>query len=291
VAYHREGPTVADFVVTRRLDVSFAVRVNRVLLNASVFDRDGAFLTGLSRDDFTVTEEGRRCQIIDFAPEKRPILMGLLLDVSGSMQEEMDDVHTAAGGFVDTLRDVDRAMLVEFSEKVYLLSELTADRAALKSLIGTTKALGGTALFDALRATIRRLDGFDARKALIVLSDGDDTSSATAYKELLDAVKTTDATIYAIALGSGFADVEGRGKLKELTEQTGGRLFHASKASDLAEVYGRVADELRNQYALTYASENERFDGRWIPIQIAVSRKGAEVRTRQGYFAAPPKGL
>src|SRR5262245_40216897 len=138
VAYHREGVTVSDFIVTLKIDISFNVKVNRVVLNASVFDKEGSFVNGLTKADFTVTEEGAKREIVDFAPETRPILMGLLLDVSGSMVDNMQTAQEAACGFVDTLRESDRAMIVEFNEKVYLLSDLDNDREHLKKVLKTT---------------------------------------------------------------------------------------------------------------------------------------------------------
>lgn len=287
VAYHREGVTVSDFIVTRKIDISFNVKVNRVVLNASVFDKEGSFVSGLTKSDFTVTEEGAKREIVDFAPETRPILMGLLLDVSGSMLDNMQTAQEAACGFVDTLRETDRAMLVEFNEKVYMLSDLSNDREHLKKVLRTTKALGGTALYDALHTSLRRLEKFDARKAIVILSDGDDTQSNLTYDRVRDEVKNTDTIIYTIALGSSFGDLDARGKLRELADQTGGRAFSASKASQLSGVYAKIAEELRSQYYLTYASENENFNGRWVPIKLETKNKSLEVRVRKGYYAIP----
>jgi VWFA-related protein len=168
-----------------------------------------------------------------------------------------------------------------------LLSYLPTDGPALKRFIESSTALGGTALFEAVHTTLRRLAKIDARKAIVVLSDGDDTQSQTVYKKVLEESKTGDVTIYTIGLGGGFSDPGARSKLKELAEETGGRYFSASKASDLQSVYSRIADELRNQYYLTYASENETFDGRWIPIQVVAKTKGLDVRARRGYYALP----
>ena len=287
VATHREGITVSDFVVTRKISMVYAVRVNRVVINASVFDKEGYFVTTLGKDDFTVFEKGVRQEIIDFQLETRPILMGILLDVSGSMKEGLEEVHQAAGGFVDTLRDKDRAMVVEFSEKVFMLSELSNDRAALKSLVESTTALGGTALYDAIHSTLRRLSKYPGtRKAMVLLTDGDDTASTAEYKKVLEEVKAGDLTVYTIALGGGF-DIDSRGKLKELADETGGRYFSPGKASELEAVYQKIADELRNQYLVTYASSNEVFDGRWVPLKVEMKPKGLSVRHRQGYYAVP----
>jgi VWFA-related protein len=171
-----------------------------------------------------------------------------------------------------------------------MLSALTNDRAALKRLISSTKALGGTTLYDAVHSTLGRLGRYEGRKAIIVLSDGEDTESKLDYKRLLEEAKSKDATIYTIALGSGFAEPGSRDKLKGLAEQTGGRFFSANKASQLEGIYTAIADTLRNQYSLTYASDNERFDGRWIEIRIEGKQKGLDVRARKGYFALNPKG-
>jgi VWFA-related protein len=203
------------------------------------------------------------------------------------MLDRMPDAQKAASGFVDTLRETDRAMLVEFSEKVYMLSDLSNDKPALKRLITSTKALGGTALYDAVHTSLRRLARYDQRKAIVILSDGDDSQSQSTYKKILDEAKAGDVTVYSIALGSSFADMDSRGKLKELAEQTGGRYFSVGKASELEGIYTKIAEELRNQYFITYASENETFDGRWIAIKVEAKQKGLEVRTRKGYYAVP----
>jgi VWFA-related protein len=211
--------------------------------------------------------------------------MGILIDVSGPMIDNMAIAQEAACRFVDTLRDTDRAMLVEFNEKVYMLSDLSNDREHLKRVLKTTEALGGTALYDALHTSLRRLSKFDARKAIVILSDGDDTQSSMTYDRVFEEVKNTDTIIYTIALGSAYADMDAHGKLKQLAEQTGGRFYAASKASALESVYAKIAEELRSQYYLTYASENETFDGRWVPIKLETKAKGLEVRARKGYYA------
>jgi len=165
-----------------------------------------------------------------------------------------------------------------------MLSDLDNDREHLKKVLMSTKAIGGTALYDALHTSLRRLSKFDARKAIVILSDGEDTQSSLDYARVLQEVKNTDTIIYTIALGSSFGEIDARGKLEDLATETGGRFFSASKASALEGVYARIAEELRSQYYITYASENETFDGRWIPIKLE-TRKGLEVRARKGYFA------
>lgn len=288
VAHHKEGVIVSDFIVTRQVAMSMTVKVNRVLLSASVHDKDGHFATGLGREDFTVFEEGKRKEITEFQKEIRPIQMAILMDVSGSMLEKLEEVHQAAGGFVETLRDEDRAMLVEFNEKVFMLTDITNDKEALKTLIESTQALGGTALYDALHVSLRRLDKFyDARKAIVLLTDGDDTQSSIDYKRLLEEVKSSDTTVYTIALGGGMFALDGQGRIKDLAETTGGRFYSPNKASELVSVYQQIADDLRNQYSIAYASDNEKFDGRWIPIKVEAKDKGKDLKVqhREGYFA------
>ena len=181
-------------------------------------------------------------------------------------------------------------MLVEFNEKVFMLSDLSNDRDHLKRLINSMKALGGTAIYDAVHVTLRRLRRHEGRKAIVILSDGEDTLSTLDYKKVLEEAKADDVTIYGIALGAGFGDLSAKGRLKELSEQTGGRAYSANKVSQLEGIYTKIAEELRSQYALTYTSDNDRFDGRWIPIKVEAKSKALEVRARKGYFALASQG-
>jgi VWFA-related protein len=291
VAYHREGVSVSDTIVTRKVALTFVEEVRRILLWAVFTDKDDNFVTNLTKDDLRVLEEGRAQTIQDFYTEDRPIAMAILLDASASMREQMREVHKAAGSFVDTLRDQDQAMVIAFDEKVWLIQDLTADRKVLKSSITSTEAIGATAVHDAMHAAYRKLRGVQgARKAIVLLSDGDDTASSISYKRILEEAKSENVIVYAIGLGGGMFGSERKAMLKELSGDTGGRAYFVDEASELASVYAQIAEELRKQYFITYSTPNTVWDGRFIKVLIEPNDKKLEVRARKGYFAVKPKG-
>jgi Ca-activated chloride channel homolog len=284
VAWHKEGVSVSDVVVTRKAGFVSVEQVNRVVLWVSATDKDGNFITDLARDDFRVFEDDKEQKLIDFYVETRAITMAILIDASGSMRDTIKEVHHAAGAFVDTLRDIDRALVIDFDDNVFLIQELTADRDALREAITSTEPMGATSLYDALHASYRKIGQIEGRKAVILLSDGEDTSSLFGYKRVLDEAKSSNTMIYAIGIGS-----PDKGVLNEFAQVTGGKAFFVDKADELSAVYQRIADELRNQYYLTYSTSNENWDGHWIKIRVDNLRQGIKVRSRSGYFAVRKK--
>jgi Ca-activated chloride channel family protein len=280
VAWHKEGVSVSDVVVTRKAGFVSVEQVNRVVLWVSATDKDGNFITDLARDDFRVFEDDKEQKLIDFYVETRAITMAILIDASGSMRDTIKEVHHAAGAFVDTLRDIDRALVIDFDDNVFLIQELTADRDALREAITSTEPMGATSLYDAIHASYRKIGQIEGRKAVILLSDGEDTSSLFGYKRVLDEAKSSNTMIYAIGIGS-----PDKGVLNEFAQVTGGKAFFVDKADELSAVYQRIADELRNQYYLTYSTSNQDWDGHWIKIRVDNLRQGIKVRSRSGYFA------
>ncbi len=286
VAYLEGGISVSDAVITRKIPFTAFERVNRVVLWITVTNKKGELLTDLKKEEFTVTEDGEEQKIIDFYLEDRPITMAILIDTSGSMQGKMDEVHDAAGDFVNTLRPEDRALVIDFDDKVFLIQDLTADHDALQGAIASTQPLGATALFDALHASYRKIGKIDGRKAIILLSDGADTASQFSYKRVLEEAKASNTIIYTIGVG-GELD---KGTLREFADVTGGRAFFVKSADALAEVYERIALELRTQFYLTYSTNNQEWNGRWIKIGVESSEPGHRVRHRRGYFAVRAPG-
>jgi Ca-activated chloride channel homolog len=287
-AYHREGVTVSDTVILKRVVLNYAVQVNRVLLYATAYSKEGErhFALDLNRDDLVLEEDGVRQTIIDFYNEKRPVALAVILDSSGSMQPAMDKVHNAASRFVDTLGAEDKALVIDFDEKVFLLQDLTGDKNLLRKAITSTSALGGTALYDALYASFRRLRAIEGRKAIILLTDGDDTASKFSFKRVLDEAKISDIIIFPIGMGTTVLDVDLRHVLKTLAEETGGRAYFPSKVEELEGVYGQIAEELKSQYYVTYEPTNTVWDGRWRKIKLSgAPGKNLDVRTRSGYYA------
>ncbi|HZN54135.1 MAG TPA: VWA domain-containing protein [Candidatus Polarisedimenticolaceae bacterium] len=280
LAYHREGFSVSDVVVTRKITVESFEQVNRVILWVTVTDRSDRLVSELKKEDFTVFEDGARQTIKDFMLEDRPITMAIVQDSSGSMRDAMGDVHQAAASFVETLRPQDRALVIDFDDHVFLLQELTADQALLKEAVTSTEALGATALYDALHAAFRKLRGIEGRKAIVLLSDGDDTSSLAGFDRILEEAKGQSVLLYAIGLGEVKKSV-----LRELAETTGGRAFFVGKAVELGDVYKKIAEELRRQYYLSYTTTNSTWDGRFVKLEVRANNPDWTVRARRGYFA------
>lgn len=287
VAYlHESGISVSDTVVTRKVEIRFVEEVNRVLLWATVVDKkDRPVSDRLEEKDFRVYEEGNEVPLSEFSVEERPIAIAMLLDTSGSMRDKMKELHRAAESFVDTLREEDRALVIDFDDRVFLLQDLTDDRAALKESVSSTEAIGGTSIYDALHAAYRKIRALDGRKAIVLFSDGEDTSSSLSYERILEEAKTEEVIVYTIGLGGGALR---KGPLKEIAEVTGGRSVFVDKAEDLVEAYARIAEELRRQYFLSYSSPNRVFDGRFVKLRVETTREDARVRTREGYFAVKP---
>ena len=285
-AYHQEGVTVTATSITRKVILNYQVSVNRVVLFATAQDSDHHFVLDLKKEDFRLEEDDKPQVILDFYVEQRPVVLCLLLDSSGSMQGRMDKVHLAADKFVESLAAEDQALVIDFDEKVFLLQDFTHDAKLLKEAIDSTVAEGGTALYDALFAAFRKLKDYKGRKAIVILSDGEDTNSKFSYQRVLEAAKTNEVLIYSIGLGISILDVGPHSVLKELAEETGGRSFFPGKAEELEGVYQQIAEELRSQYYLSYSPTNEDWNGKWRKIRLSVQRKkDVETRTRKGYYA------
>jgi VWFA-related protein len=287
-AYHREGITVSDSVILRKVMINYAVQVNRVILYATAVrnDKEGKhYALDLDKSDMVLEEEGVKQDIIDFYREERPVTLAVVSDSSGSMQPAMPMVHTAASRFIDQLGAEDKALVIDFDDKVYLLQDVTGNKDELRLALTSTTALGGTALYDALYASYRKLKAVDGRKAIILLSDGDDTASKFSFRRVLDEAKINDILIYSIGLGTSFLDVDLRRILRSLSEETGGRAFFPDKADQLETVYKEIATELKSQYYVTYEPKNTIWDGRWRKIRLSAPKKDVEIRTRSGYYA------
>lgn len=292
VAYHREGVTVSDTAILRKVVLNYAVQVNRIIMYATATSDEGArhFVLDLKKDDVVLEEDGVRQPILDFYREERPATLAVLSDSSGSMQAAMNTVHTASSRFIDSLGPDDRALVIDFDDKVYLLQDVTGDKEALRNAVTSTNAFGGTALYDALYASYRKLKGIEGRKAIVILSDGDDTASKFSFKHVLDEAKINDMIIYSIGLGTSFLDLDLRHILRTLAEETGGRPFFPGKVDELEAVYKEISAELKSQYYVSYEPQNTIWDGRWRKIKLTSTRKNVDLRTRSGYYAVRRSG-
>lgn len=283
---------------TRRpSDQVFRAAVEMVSLNVTVLDQQNHYLTDLDSKDFLIYEDGAKQEISYFNRTTLPIALSLLMDTSASMEQRMGIAQEAAVGFAKKLRPQDLAQVVDFDTRVEVLQDFTTDTAALEKAIRATTAGGSTSMHNALYISLKELAKIKPRseddvrrRAVVLLSDGEDTSSLVTFEEVLDLAKRSATTIYSIGLQSketgfskGFREAEF--VLRQLAQETGGRAFFPQRAEDLAGIYGVIADELASQYTLGYASTNPKRDGGWRRLNVQVNRQGTTARTKRGYFA------
>jgi Ca-activated chloride channel family protein len=279
------------------LKPSFTSAVEVVSLNVTVADAAGHYITDLDKSDFQVFEDGVKQDVNFFNKANSPIALSILLDTSASMESRMGSVQEAAIGFTRKLREQDVAEIIDFDSRVMTLQSFTNNVPALEQAIRKTSAGGATSIYNAvyialkdLKKTLPANPDEIRRQAIVVLSDGEDTSSLLSFDEVLDLAKRSDTAIYSIGLRSeedanaskGFREAEF--VLRQFSQETGGRSFFPSQLGDLNGVYGQIADELSSQYVLGYSSKNPKRDGAYRHIVVRVDRPSTSTRTKQGYF-------
>ncbi len=292
------------------------VEVNVVSVLCSVRDKHGAYVGNLTKDDFTIFEDGKPQTIRYFNRENDLALtIGLLVDVSGS-QENLIGVERQAATqfFASVLGKKDMAFLISFGSESELLQDYTNSHRLLRDALDklrvnaavtglqpgpvpTISQPRGTVLFDAVYlATTDRLKGEVGRKAIVLITDGVDQGSRLKLQDAMMAAQKADTVIYSIyyvdpsayrSRGSwGFAPSDS--DLKKMSEETGGRLFRAGRRTSLDDIFRQLQEELRNQYAIGYTPANEAKDGRFRKIEIRMRNNEYKVQARKGYFALTP---
>jgi Ca-activated chloride channel family protein len=265
------------------------VEVDVVSVTAVVFDKKGNFIRGLGTDDIELYEDGV-LQDVDYfreassdEAERVPLTVVLVLDTSGSMNRSMRFLQEAVLNFVYKLEDVDTAMVVSFNESVKGSAEFTGDLDRLERIVDGLQPWGGTSLYDALHYSLNRIRDAPGRKAVIVFSDGADTTSTLRDKDVVDYARAVEATVYAIGFKGSGPGGSASGFLKRVSKETGGQFFSPGDVGDLIKVFNEISDELKNHYLLAYTPKREA-DGSWREIELKVKRPDAQVRVRKGYF-------
>ena len=266
------------------------------IVSLSVTVTDGTkYVTGLEQDDFEVFEDGARQSISFFSHLQQPVALAILLDTSNSMEDKIATAQEAATGFVRRMKKNDAIEVIEFNSQVRIPQPFTNDVNALERAIRATTVNGSTSLYNALYVSLKQLKDERAksaeeirRQAIIVLSDGDDTSSVIEYEDVLDLAKRSETAIYAIGLRQAET---GRGKFKEaefvlrqLSQETGGRVFFPTTVGELPKIYEQISEELASQYSIGYSSKNPMRNGAWRRIEVRVNKPGLVARTRRGYY-------
>ena len=284
------------------------VEVQLVSLTATVEDNQGHAVAGLQKQDFEVYEDGALQDIAVFHNDERvPVSIGVIFDTSGSMVDKIDEVEDAVIHFVDTTNPEDDIFLIRFSAHVSLVEDFTGDRQRLRQAVGRLSPGGSTALYEAVVTGLEHLQGGKyKKKALLVITDGNDTSSQITLGEAVATAQQSEAIVYALGIGHGehgsFGHLEGMFKdivdvdaLKAFTEVTGGRTFllqgaHRKGGVDLIDqACQQVGAELRGQYTVGYYPKNNR-EGKYRRIRIRAKDPRYTVRTREGYFSSKFEG-
>ncbi len=283
---------------TPREPPRYAGGVDQIRVSVSVSDGSDRHVDGLGPSDFTVVEDGVPQKLSFFTRDPLPLSVALLVDGSGSMEPHLAQAQAAGARFLGTLRPGDLAQVVEFSEAAAVLQDFTGDRARLEAAIRATRAKGPTALYTALHVTLDALRSHGTheaprRRAIVLLSDGEDTASRTTAAQVLEQARLADVGVWAIALRPSsarererLAFVDATRFLDALARETGARVLLPASAAELPEAYARVADELRTQYTLGYVSSNARRDGAWRRIEVRAPRRAElQLRYKLGYRA------
>ena len=274
----------------------FRAGVELVSLSVTVLDSVGRYVTDLEQGDFSVFEDGAKQELTFFNRTNLPIALSLLIDSSASMEQRMEHAQEAAIGFAKRIRSQDLAQVVDFDSRVEIKQGFTNKIEELETAIRATSPGGSTALHNAVYISLKELAKVRVknpdeirRQAIVVLSDGEDTSSLVSFEEVLELAKRSETAIYTIGLQPretsalrGFREAEF--VLRQLAQETGGRAFFANKIEDLKDVYAQIADELSSQYSMGYASKNPRRDGAFRRLVVQVARPNTTARTKRGYY-------
>jgi Ca-activated chloride channel homolog len=273
------------------------IDVDLALVNVTVTDPYNRLVTGLELDNFRIFEDNIEQEVVNFSAEDVPISIGVIFDFSGSMANKVGKAREAAVQFFKTANPQDEFFLVSFNERAELTSAFTNSVEDLQSRMMLTSAKGRTALLDAIYLGLSQMRGaHNAKRALLILSDGGDNHSRYNESDIKRLVKEADTQLYAIGLFDALGyrsrtpeELNGPSLLNEVTEMTGGRVFNVDKMDELPDIASKIGMELRNQYVLGYRPSNKDHDARWRKVKIKLrAPRGLPpltVYSKTGYYA------
>jgi VWFA-related protein len=271
-----------------------------VVCNTTVVDKNGHLVTDLSRENFSVSENGVAQKITGYKHEDVPVSLGLVIDNSGSMRTKRAGVEAASLALVRDSNSEDEVFVVNFNDEPFLdlpgKKNFTNDIREMEEALTRIDSKGGTAMWDALRTSIDHLleNGSRDKKVLVLITDGVDNSSIIKEEKLIKAAQQSGVLVYAV----GLLEDEDRGdanrakrELTALAEATGGEVYFPKEVSEVEPIAHVVAHDIRNQYTIQYTPSNNNMDGAFRQIKIVVNAPGhLTVRTRSGYYATPDQG-
>lgn len=277
--------------------VNIRVESSLVLVPVTVTDTSNRYVLGLEKQNFRIFEDDAEQKIAQFSGEDAPLSIGLLFDTSGSMGYKLATARMAIDHFLKTMNTPDEAFLVEFNDKADVTVGFTDNPDDIEKKLTAVTAEGKTALFDAVQVALREMKhARNARKAILIISDGGDNNSVYTSKQIEELVRAADVQIYAMGVfepysyvGMSPEELAGPRLLIEIAQQTGGRSYAATTSAELPEIAERIGIELRNQYLLAYAPTNVAKDGKYRHVQVRLAQPEGlpdlKARWRAGYYA------
>ena len=274
------------------------VKTDLITLTLTVTDLYGRYVSGLTKQAFTIQDDGKDQEITFFSDSDAPASVGILFDVSGSMSgDKIVKARNALAKFINTSHPSDEYFLIAFNKKAQLLLDRTRDGEAVVQKLTLVQPKNNTALYDAVYLGLERVSrGTHQKKALLIISDGQDNASRYNFNEVKRLMKESDIVTYAVGiLGGGDSSSQmgmmGQAFLDELTSVTGGRSFYPGGDAELDEIFERIAIELRHQYSIGYTPPDFKPNGKWHKVKVKVKPpRGISrltVRSREGYYATP----
>ncbi len=269
-----------------------------ITLTLTVTDYYGRLVSGLTEDAFTIFDNNKKQKITFFSDTDAPVSIGILFDVSGSMSgDKIAKARNALSRFINTSHPRDEYYLIAFNSRAQLLLDKSRDGEAVLNKLTLVEPKQNTALYDACYLGVERVSrGTHQKKALLIISDGQDNSSRYSFKEVRRLMKESDVVIYSVGILDGrdsgsMIGIQGQSFLDELSSVTGGKSFYPNTTAEMDEIFERIALELRNQYSIGYTPDDFQPNGEWRKVKVKIKPpRGVPrltVRSREGYYATP----
>jgi len=293
----KEGPNTQQ-KLGKELDGPVIVNTDLITLTVTVTDTYGRYVSGLSQKAFTILDEKQPQDITFFSDDDSPVSVGVIFDVSGSMSgEKIKNAREALAKFIQTSHNSDEYFLIAFNSRAQLLLDKTRDGNAVLDKLTFVQTKNNTALYDACYLGVEKVQrGLHPKRALLLISDGQDNNSRYTFNELRRLLKESDVVLYGVGILSGgdagsALGMEGQGILDELASVSGGKAFFPRSALEMDDIFEQIALELRHQYSIGYKPSNFSNDGKWRKIKVKVNPpRGLPrlfVRSKEGYYAIP----
>jgi Ca-activated chloride channel homolog len=277
------------------------INTDLITLTVTVTDTYGRYVSGLGKNAFTVLDDKQPQEISYFSDDDSPVSVGVIFDVSGSMSgDKVRRARDALANFIQTSHNSDEYFLIAFNSRAQLLLDKTRDGDAVLDKLTFVQTRNNTALYDACYLGVEKVQrGVHPKRALLLLSDGQDNNSRYTFNEVRRLLKESDVVLYAVGILSGSdagssLGMEGQGILDELASVSGGKAFFPRSSAEMDDIFEQIALELRHQYSIGYRPTNFANDGKWHKVKVKVTPpRGLPrlfVRSKEGYYALPTNG-